>query len=118
MKQNLLLIKKALTHRMSLLFVLLILFCTSLQAQDITVSGTVISSEDNSAIPGVNVLIKDSSTGTTTDLDGNFTLAVPGSETFLVFSSVGFNTQEIQVGNRSVIDITMTLDVTRDWIYD
>ncbi|MCK5277962.1 MAG: carboxypeptidase-like regulatory domain-containing protein, partial [Cyclobacteriaceae bacterium] len=69
---------------------LMLLNFTVLLAQDVTVSGTVISSDDDSAIPGVNVLIKGSSTGTTTDLDGKYTLSVPGSETFLIFSSVGY----------------------------
>ena len=112
MKQNLLLIKKALTYRKSMLLMLLVLFCTSLQAQ-IRVTGTVISSEDDSAIPGVNVLVVGSSTGTTTDIDGKYSLEVPGSETVLVFSSVGFNSQEVSVGNRSVIDITMVPDITQ-----
>ncbi|MCK5704444.1 MAG: carboxypeptidase-like regulatory domain-containing protein, partial [Cyclobacteriaceae bacterium] len=56
---------------------------------------------------------KGSSTGTTTDLDGKFNLNVPGSETFLIFSSVGYTTIEIQVGNRSIIDLTMEADVTQ-----
>ena len=59
-------------------------------AQRATVSGKVTSSEDGSTVPGVNVIIKGTSEGTTTDIDGNFTIEVPGSESVLVFSSVGF----------------------------
>ena len=113
MKQNLLLIKKAITRPKLLLFVSLFLFCSGLHAQDIAISGTVTSSEDDSAIPGVNILISGSSEGTTTDLDGNYKLNVPSSETMLVISSVGFNTMEIQVGTRSIINVTMTPDVTQ-----
>lgn len=113
MKQKSLLFRRVTKQLKLLLYGALVLFCTSLQAQSVTVSGTVLSSEDNSGIPGVNVLIKNSSEGTTTDIDGKYKLDVPGSETFLVFSSVGFNTSEVQVGNRSVVDLTMTPDVTQ-----
>ena len=110
MKQNLLLLKKALAYRKLMLFMMSLLLYSGLQAQ-VVVTGTVISEEDNSAIPGVNVLIKDSSTGTTTDIDGKYSLSVPGSDAILVFSSVGYNTTELPVGNQSVIDVTMTADV-------
>jgi TonB-linked SusC/RagA family outer membrane protein len=113
MKQNLLLIKKAITRPKLLLFVSLFLFCSGLHAQDIAITGTVTSSEDDSAIPGVNILIAGSNEGTTSDLDGNYKLNVPSSETMLVISSVGFNTMEIQVGTRSIINVSMTPDVTQ-----
>ena len=112
MKQNLLLFKKVLTHRRLMLFLSLLLFCSGTYAQ-VVVSGTVISGEDNSALPGVNVVIQGSSTGTTTDIEGMYKLEVPGSETVLVFSSVGFNPTEVTVGNQSVIDVTMSPDVTQ-----
>lgn len=79
---------------------------------EITVSGKVISSEDNEGIPGVNVIIKSTNTGTVTDIDGNFSLEVPGEESVLIFSSVGFTTQEVTVGTQSVINVTMDEDVT------
>ncbi len=113
MKQKSLLFKKVEKRIKLFLYVASFMFCANLQAQNITISGTVLSSEDNSAIPGVNVLIKNSNEGTTTDLDGKYSLSVPGSEAFLIFSSVGYNTVEVQVGNRSVIDLTMTQDVTQ-----
>ena len=56
------------------------------QARNVT--GTVTSSEDQSALPGVNVIIKGANEGTTTDIDGKFTLEVPGASSILVFSSV------------------------------
>ena len=104
---------KLLTRLKLLLCGALFMCSASLLAQDVTVTGTIISSEDNSGIPGVNILIKGSSTGTTTDLDGKYSLSVPGSESFLIFSSVGYNTMEIEVGNRSIIDLTMEVDVTQ-----
>ena len=84
---------------------------TSVWAQQRTVTGTITSIEDGSSLPGVNVVLKGTSTGTITDIDGKYTISVPGSESVLAFSSVGFTDQEIMVGNQSVIDIVMQTDV-------
>lgn len=70
-----------------------------------TVSGKV-TDDTGESLPGVNVVIKGTTTGTTTDLDGNYRLSVDDGAT-LVFSFVGFETQEIQVGARTTIDISM-----------
>lgn len=70
-----------------------------------TVSGT-ITDDTGESLPGVNVVIKGTTSGTTTDLDGNYRLQVDDGAV-LVISFVGFETQEIEVGTRSVIDVTM-----------
>ena len=75
------------------------------------VSGKVTSSEDNEGLPGVNVIVKGTSQGTVTDVNGDYKIEVPDLNAVLVYSSVGFNTQEIQVGERSVIDVVMTPDI-------
>ncbi|MEP1097261.1 MAG: SusC/RagA family TonB-linked outer membrane protein [Cyclobacteriaceae bacterium] len=75
-----------------------------------TVSGKV-TDDTGEGLPGVNVVIKGTTNGTTTDLDGNFSLSVDQGAT-LVFSSVGFAEQEVSVGSRTVIDITLGSDVT------
>jgi len=77
-----------------------------------TVSGTVTSAEDGSAVPGVNVVLKGTTTGTTTDLDGNYRLSVPEEGGTLVFSFIGLTPQEVAIGARSVIDVGMESDVT------
>ncbi|WP_422359638.1 SusC/RagA family TonB-linked outer membrane protein [Reichenbachiella sp.] len=74
------------------------------------VGGKVTDSADGSGIPGVNVLVKGTTTGTVTDLDGNFKLEVSDSNTVLVFSYIGYVTQEVSVGDRSVIDIQLATD--------
>jgi TonB-linked SusC/RagA family outer membrane protein len=89
---------------------LLITSLGSLYAQGRTVSGKVVDGEDNSAMPGVNVIVKGTSEGTVTDFDGNYSLNVPENTT-LVFSFVGYQTEEIEVGNRSVIDVTLMPDI-------
>ncbi|MCK5277383.1 MAG: TonB-dependent receptor plug domain-containing protein, partial [Cyclobacteriaceae bacterium] len=80
--------------------------------QGITITGRATSSEDNSGLPGVNVIVKGTPKGTVTDVEGNYTLEVPDENSILVFSSVGYVTEEIAVGGRSVIDIVMATDVT------
>ena len=76
-----------------------------------TVGGTVTDAEDGSAIPGVNVLVKGTSTGTITDVEGNYNVTVSGENPTLVFSSVGFATQEVAVGSQTSIDLAMQADV-------
>ncbi|WP_143960329.1 SusC/RagA family TonB-linked outer membrane protein [Litoribacter populi] len=89
--------------------VLLLLLTAETFAQTRTVSGTVVSDEDNLPLPGVNVRIKDTSRGAITDLDGNYTIQA-SNEDILVYSFVGFLTQEIQVGNQSTINLTLMTD--------
>lgn len=81
------------------------------EAQEIRVTGKVISDEDDAGIPGVNVRVKGTSTGTITDLDGNYALEVPSQEAVLVFTSVGFVTEEVKVGNQSTINMTLAPDI-------
>ncbi len=79
-------------------------------AIDKTVTGKVVSSDDNSPVPGVTVLVKNSTVGTTTDADGTYRITVPNDNAVLVFSAVGFTTQEVTVGARSAVDISMSVD--------
>ena len=80
-------------------------------AQERAISGKVTSVEDGSTLPGVNVVLKGTTNGTITDVDGNYRLSVPSEEGTLTFSFIGLATQEVDIGTRSVIDITMSTDV-------
>lgn len=81
------------------------------QSATLDVSGRVISSGDAQGIPGVNVLVKNTAIGTVTDVDGNFSITLlTGSET-LVFSSIGFITQEVRVNGNTVLNITLDEDM-------
>lgn len=80
--------------------------------QGITITGKVVSGENDEGLPGANVIIKGSSTGTVTDIDGNFTLEVPDENAVLVFSSVGYVTTEVAVGSQTVINVTLQIDIT------
>ncbi len=77
----------------------------------ITVSGTVTSAEDGMGLPGVAIRVKDTTTGAVTDMDGNYTLEVPSESSVLVFSFIGFITQEVVVGNKSNIDVVLEPDM-------
>ncbi len=81
--------------------------------QQRTISGRVVSSDDGSALPGVNVLLKDTQTGTVTDSDGRYTINASGESVVLVYSFIGFVTAEVDAAGRSVVDVTLTADVTQ-----
>jgi TonB-linked SusC/RagA family outer membrane protein len=94
----------------SLLFLLVLLGASlDIFAQGKTVSGKVTAAEDNSPLPGVNVIVKGTMLGTATDADGNFALSVPEGST-LVFTFIGLQTQEIAVGSNTVVDVKMNHD--------
>ncbi len=81
--------------------------------QGISVTGKVTSTEDTEGLPGVNVVVKGTSIGTVTDVEGNYALEVPAENSILVFSSVGFLTEEFLIGNKTIIDFTLTPDITQ-----
>ena len=90
---------------------ILLLIATSAWSQTKTISGKVTAQEDGTGIPGVNVLEKGTSNGTVTDASGNYSISIAGDGT-LIFSFVGYTSQEVPVGNQSTIDVSLTLDVT------
>lgn len=75
--------------------------------QSYTVTGKVTSSIDGMALPGVTVVIKGTQKGTITDVNGDYNIEVPGNDAILVFSYVGYETQEVAVEGRSVINIEL-----------
>lgn len=90
-----------------------LLLSTHVWAQERTVTGKVTSAEDGSPLPGVNVILRGTTTGTATDAEGRFSLSVPASGGALVFSFIGLQSKEIEIGDRSVVDVAMALDVTQ-----
>lgn len=78
--------------------------------QERAVSGRITSSDDNAPLPGVNVAVKGTTRGTTTDADGRWKLSVPDGNTTLVFSSVGFIGQEVALGSRTELNIQLKVD--------
>ncbi|MCU0450199.1 MAG: TonB-dependent receptor [Bernardetiaceae bacterium] len=84
----------------------------SAHAQDRQISGTVTDGAEKTALPGVNIVVKGTTTGTTTDADGKYRLSVPRSATTLTFSYVGFLSQDVAIDNRSTIDVALMPDAT------
>jgi len=82
---------------------------TALQAM--TVTGKVTTKEDGETLPGVNVIVSGTDKGTVTDISGNFSIEVPGGTAVLVFSSVGYVTQQVNVANRSTFNVVLAADV-------
>lgn len=97
--------KKLLLTLMSIFFV----FATTAYAQR-TIGGKVTSSGDGLSLPGVSVVVKGTSTGTQTDIDGNYSITVPANAQTLVFSYLGFITREENIGNRTIINIALAPD--------
>jgi len=80
--------------------------------QERQVTGTVVSGDNDEGLPGVNVIVKGTTTGAITDIMGNYAVTVPDENAALIFSSVGYETQEIVVGAQSVIDVILSPDIT------
>ncbi|MEM7574754.1 MAG: TonB-dependent receptor [Bacteroidota bacterium] len=95
--------------------VLMLLFCTATAWAQRTVTGTV-NDIDGIGLPGVNIIEEGTATGTVTDLDGSYSLRVSSDDAVLIFSYVGFGTQEIVVGSRSTIDVTLEEGTTLDQV--
>lgn len=76
-------------------------------AQDMKVSGTITSAADGEPLIGVNISVKGSRVGAITDIDGSYSIEAPSDGT-LIFSYVGFSTQEVAIGARSLIDVQMS----------
>ncbi|WP_035916736.1 SusC/RagA family TonB-linked outer membrane protein [Flavimarina sp. Hel_I_48] len=77
-----------------------------------TITGQVVSSDMIEGIPGVSVSIKGENGGTITDLDGNYSIEVKSENPTLIFSYLGFKSQELPVGQNTVVDITLESDVS------
>ena len=88
---------------------IMLLLSIQIFAQDRTVSGKVTSSDDGSGIPGASVAVKGTSKGTSTDMDGNYKITV-GNSAVLVFSAVGTNSQEVSVGSKTQINVSLSAD--------
>ncbi len=90
----------------------LFLFSFPVLAQDVAITGTVTSAEDGSVLPGVNIAVKGTSRGTSSGANGTYQLNAPAGST-LVFSFIGFTTQEVATGNRTTIDVRLATDAAQ-----
>lgn len=92
-------------------FALTMLFTgLSVSAQDRQISGKVTDASDGSGLPGVSVQVKGTRKGVSTNVDGSYRIEAPSNAT-LVFSYVGYTSQEVAIGNKTVVDVTLSADV-------
>ncbi|HLT74503.1 MAG TPA: carboxypeptidase-like regulatory domain-containing protein, partial [Ohtaekwangia sp.] len=94
---------------------ILLTFCCacmllSLHAQQQTVAGRVTDASDGTPLPGVSVVVKGTARGTATDTDGRYSLSVNSTDV-LVFSFIGYESQEVNVGERTTIDVSMGVSI-------
>ncbi|WPP53710.1 SusC/RagA family TonB-linked outer membrane protein [Catalinimonas niigatensis] len=82
-----------------------------MEVMDKNISGRVTDGEDNTGLPGVNILAKGTSIGTITDVDGNYNLSVPDETTTLIFSSVGYESEEVEINGRTTINMALMPDI-------
>jgi TonB-linked SusC/RagA family outer membrane protein len=96
----------------SFLFILMAMFCWAFSANAKSVTGTV-TDESNEPLPGVSVLVMGTTHGTMTDYDGKFSISDVADNATVRFSCIGYTTQEVKVGGRSTIDVTMKEDIAK-----
>ena len=101
-----------LKYSTKLLMVPLLVLCFAVVAvaQERRVTGKVSGADDGLPLPGVNILLKGTSTGTVSDANGNFSINVTGDAAVLVVSYIGYQTQEVTVGSRTMVDISLRSD--------
>lgn len=96
--------------RMALLSVFFTFFFAQVNAQDRIITGNVIAAQDGLSLPGVSVVVKGTTNGASTDIDGNYSIKLNTSGGVLVFSSIGMKTQEIIIGRSNVINVSLEID--------
>ncbi|RAV98670.1 TonB-dependent receptor [Pseudochryseolinea flava] len=103
---------KKLYQKLSLAVLALLLSASVLTAQNRSVSGTVLD-ESGQPLPGVNVVVKGTTNGSVTDVEGKFSLSNVDDNTVLVFSFIGYLAQEVAVGTQTSISVTLASDITQ-----
>ncbi|MDX5417567.1 MAG: von Willebrand factor type A domain-containing protein [Hymenobacteraceae bacterium] len=97
-------------NHLFLLLALLLIGLTA-NAQGRMISGTVTDAGSGNALPGVSVLLKGTTSGTSTDQNGRYSISVPDDKTILVFRFLGYTTQEVKVGKRQQVDVALQVDI-------
>ena len=98
--------------RFTISLLLVMLGAITLLAQTRTITGKVTSADDGSALPGVNVVLKGTTTGTVTNSQGAYSITIPSEDGTLVFSFIGLITQEVKLGVSNVVNVALQSDVS------
>lgn len=100
---------KDFTRAGALLILFLLIAARSAMAQ-LSITGKITSREDNSPMPGVNIVVKATTNGTVSDADGSYHIVANNTDDVIVFSFVGFSTQELSVGTKTTLDVVLAPD--------
>jgi hypothetical protein len=103
--------KKTKSLKNTFLLILGFCFVLNVNAQQKTITGTVTAEADGQALPGVNVIVQGTTTGASTDFDGNYSINVSGDNAVLSFSYIGYKSQNVTVGNKSVVNVALAEDL-------
>ncbi len=103
--------KKLYKNLLRLVIVMGVMALGTVSYAQISISGTVLD-DTNQAIPGVNILEKGTTNGTTTDAQGKYVINVSNGDAVLTFTFIGYATQDVSVTNRTVIDVSLAADAT------
>ena len=98
-------------RKFAMMLALLIFAGVQVVLAQTTITGTVTSSEDGKGIPGATVVVKGTTVGLTTDMNGKYSINVPASGKVLQFSFVGMKTKEVTIGNQTVINVVLESDI-------
>ncbi|RAW00042.1 SusC/RagA family TonB-linked outer membrane protein [Pseudochryseolinea flava] len=96
---------------MLLLIMLSLTLVRTVAAQDLTITGQVKGADDGAALPGVTIIVKGSTNGTSSDADGRYTIKVSDPNAILVFSFIGYAQQEVALANRTTVDVSLEADI-------
>ena len=105
--------KKRFLFIRSLIVLTIFLLSGNIHAQQNKVTGKVVDAKTNTPLPGVNVTIEGTTTGTVTDLDGSYSLVVADPNSTLLFSFVGYTTESEALGGRTLVNVSLTVDITK-----
>jgi len=103
-------IKTKTMRKFYFIFIMLFVFALQVSAQERTITGTVTDFKDGSTLPGVNIILKGTTTGTITDINGKYSFTFSETAPTLIFRFVGYKTQEILVGARNIIDVRLEIE--------
>jgi len=98
-------------RKFALMLALLVFAGVQVVLAQTTITGTVTSSEDGKGIPGATVLVKGTTVGLTTDMNGQYSINVPANGRILQFSFVGMKTKEVTISNQTVINVVLDPDI-------
>ncbi|MFP4019411.1 MAG: carboxypeptidase-like regulatory domain-containing protein, partial [Bacteroidales bacterium] len=93
--------------RKGILTIISLFICALAFGQEQTISGKIMNAENDSPLPGVNIVVKGTNTGTTSDMNGEYEITIPENQNVLEFSFVGYQSKTIEINGRTTINVAL-----------